>query len=382
MKIEGGERPFDETPAQAFGEAVGGGSWHYQTSHAADLARSTSRKRVERLMRDALAYGGAGALRAMTLQPQTGQPGEVPDREEWATKASVGFDGLSTRVCHLTSPGPYAAEKEGYPIFVSERELEAFTRRYSPTLNVFAQADLIARAAWEAPGGADAAGLADLPGGEWITLPRVLNFLSFGQAAFPDGGDPLVTLRRQQQAFRALLERARNGKIKMEGVRSMGGAPQVPHSVFAHDLIPTDDLDGFESAPPERMDAFARWWNEKTDGLLWRHVTVSRASLEAWLGEIAGAAGKKPAAEAEAEAEAVKLTLPMFNLHTALCEIYDDKHGGVAMDKPAKRAAAVRKWRNQQKAPRNILPGSIERSLNRLDKNVFHDGKPVKLKGK
>jgi hypothetical protein len=126
LKIESDQLASPSEPASAFSAALGGGNSHYEPSHAADLARSISRKRVEKLMRNALAYGGVGALRAMTLQPQTGQPGEVPGREEWAMKTSVGFDGLRTYVCHLTSPGPYEAEKEGYPIFVSEKELRAF----------------------------------------------------------------------------------------------------------------------------------------------------------------------------------------------------------------------------------------------------------------
>lgn len=236
-EIESDQLASPSEPASAFSAAVGGGNWHYEPSHAADLARSISRKRVEKLMRNALAYGGVGALRAMTLQPQTGQPGEVPDREEWAMKMSVGFDGLRTYVCHLTSPGPYKAEKEGYPIFVSERELEAFVCRHRPATKEMAH-----------------------------------------------------------------------------GAKGNGTA-----ATFA--AVPAD-------------------------------------------------------------ASALQLTRPMCNLHTALCEIYKDEHGGIATDQPAKRIAAVLAWRNQQKTPRNILPGDIARSIRRLDKDVFTDGKPVKLKGK
>lgn len=222
----------------------------------------------------------------MNLDPQTGEPSEIGDREQWWMKVSVDPGGLLTEVHHLTSTGP---ETGGHPVFVSKDELQAFIRRYSPATNVFAQADLIARTAWEAPAGADAAGLADLPGGEWITLPRVLNFLAFGKATPPDGDDPPVTLERQRQAFRAMLERARIGKIKMDGTCSTGGAPQgVPPSIFAQDLVPTENLDGFDIAASERMDDYAAWRNEKTRGTLWHNVTVSRASLNEWFSEFSG----------------------------------------------------------------------------------------------
>jgi hypothetical protein len=245
-----------------------------------------SRRRVEKQMRTALAFGG---LHARVRDAQTGQPDKLHRASEWIGKSSFGVPGLSTELHHLACPGP---DTGGRPVFVLESELHRFIRDHAPVTSDLALANLIARTAWEAPAEADAAALADLPG-EWIKLSTAINFLAFGQASGPERPD-FTSAALQLRAFGAMLERARNGKFKMAGTCSTGGPPQiVPAFIFASALTPTNRLDGFNIDPDGGgTDAYDLWRNEKPNGLLWHNVTVERASLKAWLADLSKATPK------------------------------------------------------------------------------------------
>lgn len=259
----------------------------YGPTDAAWLDYDQSRRRVEKQMRSALAFGG---LHAWVRDKQTGQPGKLHRASEWIEKCSFGVPGLSTELHHLACPGP---DTEGRPVFISESELHRFIRDHAPATSDLAQASLIARTAWEAPAGADAAALAELPAGEWVKLSHAINFMAFAQASGPEQPSN-TSVALQLRAFAAMLERAKTGKIKMAGACSLGGPPQiVPPFIFASALTPTDHLDGFNIDPDGGgADAYDLWRNEKPNGLLWHNVTVERASLKAWLAELSNAAPK------------------------------------------------------------------------------------------
>jgi hypothetical protein len=246
-----------------------------------------SLRRVEKQMRTALAFGG---LHAWVRDAQTGQPGKLHRASEWIDKPSFGVPGLLTELHHNACPGP---DTEGRPVFVLESELHRFIHAHTPVTSDLANASLIARTAWAAPVEADAAALAQLPGGDWIKLSAAINFLAFGQASGPEQPD-LTSKALQLRAFRAMLERARVGKCKMAGTCSMGGPPGlVEPFTFTHALVPTDHLDGFNIDPDGGgADAYELWRTEKPNGLLWHNVTVERASLKMWLADLSSAAPK------------------------------------------------------------------------------------------
>ncbi|WP_293809199.1 hypothetical protein [uncultured Bosea sp.] len=286
-----------------------GGNW----VGALDDARNAfdeSRRRVERLMRTALA---SGQFRAMIRDARTGEPAELADRERWIEAISFGVPGLSTELHHLTCPGP---ETGGAPVFVRRDELERFIRLQQPALNSVAGADLIGRTPWALAPEIELSSLDQMPGGDWVLLAQALSVLSFGSLIPPPDVAPLVAAARRARTGAALLAQARQGKIKLFGTCATVGRPEpIPVAVFAHDLAVTHDGAGLDIDPARGdMDSYAKYRDNKPHALRWNDVTVMRSSLRSWISgllhETSPAPLPKKRAAASADIEALKAAHP------------------------------------------------------------------------
>lgn len=282
-----------------------GGNWVGAPNEAWN-AYDESRRRVERLMRTALA---SGHFRAMIRDARTGEPAELANRERWIEAISFGVPGLSTELHHLTCPGP---ETGGAPVFVRGDELERFIRLQQPALNSVAGADLIGRTPWALAPEIELSSLDQMPGGEWVLLAQALSVLSFGSLVPPADVAPLVAAARRARTGAALLDQARQGKIKLFGTCATVGRPEaIPVAVFAHNLAVTHDGAGFDIDPQRGdMESFARFRDDTPHALRWNDVTVLRSSLRSWisclLDETSPAPLPKKRAAASADIEALK----------------------------------------------------------------------------
>lgn len=281
LTIEDSEKHFlalsQRIPDEEFSRIFGGNwvgapndAWH---------AYDESRRRVERLMRTALA---SGRFRAMIRDARTGEPAEIANRDRWIDSVSFGVPGLRTELHHLACPGP---ETGGSPVFVRTDELDAFIRLQLPDLNSIAGANLIARTQWSLPALFERSSLDQLPDSDWLPLPHVLNVLSFGSLTPPAEMAEVIAAASRARTGAALLDQARQGKIEMFGTSAtVGRYEAIPVAVFAHDLAVTNsgaDLD----IDPSRgdMSSYLRFRDATPHALRWHDVTISRASLLAWV---------------------------------------------------------------------------------------------------
>ncbi|HEV2508614.1 hypothetical protein [Bosea sp. (in: a-proteobacteria)] len=269
-------------------------------------AYDESRRRVERLMRTALA---SGHLRAMIRDTRTGEPAELANRERWIEAISFGVPGLSTELHHLTCPGP---RTDGAPVFVRGDELERFIHLQLPALNSVTGANLISRTPWALAPEVELSSLDQMPNGDWVLLSQALSVLSFGSLAPPADLPPLVAAARRARTGAALLDQARHGKVKLFGTCATVGRPEtIPVAVFAHDLAVTHNGAGFDINPERAdMESFARFRDDTPHALRWNDVAVLRSSLRSWvsslLDEISPAPLPKKRAAASTDIEALK----------------------------------------------------------------------------
>lgn len=295
--------PYEEFSKQA------GGNWDGVPDDAWN-AYDESRRRVERMMRTALA---SGRFRAMIRDVKTGEPAELADRERWVAAISFGVPGLSTQLHHLACPGP---ETGGAPVFVRDDELERFIRLQLPASNSVAGADLIARTPWALAPEIDLSSLDQMPGGDWVLLGPAISVLTFGSLIPPADVAPLVAAARRARTGAALLDQARQGKIKLFGSCAMVGRPEaIPVAVFAHDLAITNDGAGFDIDPASGdTEAYARFRDDRPHALRWNDVTVLRSSLRSWISGLLDKTSPPPKpkkrAASPADIEALKAAYP------------------------------------------------------------------------